>query len=129
MLCIFSQSFDSFQICTVLSIQYVKLVVLLGLALPVSGVLVSDTPLSFEVSLLPSSTPAFPPISLAPTIRRNLGLLLLQAFYLYLYLVSLLFMMYVYFASAWRHRRKVTVKRTRGKAVEYIGRGRVVALL
>ncbi|XP_034255670.1 proton channel OtopLc-like isoform X2 [Thrips palmi] len=76
-----------FMICTVISIQYVKLVVLLGLALPVSEVLVSDIfPQSFE-----------------------------QTFYLYLYLVSLLFMLYVYIASAWRHRRKVTVKRYRGQ--------------
>ncbi|KAJ1524760.1 hypothetical protein ONE63_009638 [Megalurothrips usitatus] len=39
----------TFLICTVLSIQYMKLLVLMGLALPVSGVLVSDTfPQSFE---------------------------------------------------------------------------------
>ncbi|XP_052124231.1 proton channel OtopLc isoform X2 [Frankliniella occidentalis] len=72
------------MIVTVISVQYVKIVVLMGLALPVCGVLTFDTPQSFE------------------------------AFYLYLYLVSLLFMMYLYIVSAWRHRSKVTVKRKRG---------------
>lgn len=76
-----------FMICTVISVQYMKLLVLVGLALPVSEVLVSDT---------------FPQY-------------LEQTFYFYLYMMSLLFMLYVYIASAWRHRRKVTVKRYRGQ--------------
>lgn len=104
------------MICTVISIQYVKLVVLLGLALPVSEVLVSDIfPEYFEVS--------FSCVSWNVTSVQHIEFdhcrycIVKQTFYLYLYLVSLLFMLYVYIASAWRHRRKVTVKRYRGKVL------------